>query len=172
MAATEKKISGRKKNDPDETVGTLMSLFENRRDFCIEDQTGGFWEWDNIKENIKKTAMYDGASVKVVIEEEPGSGGKNQVAELNNYLREQLPGHPGAVGYRPEGDRIMLANIWFAEASIGRFYIVEGDWTKEFYKQLDGFPEAVHDDRVTSVSGARINIAPINRWKNIPFLSL
>ena len=174
LAATEKKIiktvRGQRKNDPDETVGTLMSW--NKEHFFIEDQTSGFWEWQDIKENIKMTAIYDGPAVKVMAEEEPGSGGKNQIAELNNWLKKELPGHPGLTGYRPEGDRVQLANIWFAEADKqGIIYLVAGNWIEGFFDQLDDFPEG-HDDKVTSVSGARINIAPIKKWASPSFLSL
>lgn len=185
LAATEKKISKHdKKNDPDETVGTLMSMvkrFEEKdekkiyigkNDFYIEEQQSGFWEWDDIKSNIVRVAKEDGIAVKVVVEQEPASGGKNQVAELNSVLQKEIPGHPGCEGYRPEGDRIMLANIWFAEAKEGFVYIVKGDWVKGFFEQVDTFPNAKHDDKITSVSGARINLSPVKKWKRIKFLKL
>jgi len=172
LAATEKKIvAGKRKNDPDETVGTLMSYGEDKNMY-IENQTGGFLEWDSIKKLIAFTASMDGSAVELWVEEEPGSGGKNQVAELHTYVREQVPGHPGVKGYRPEGDRVMLANVWFANAKEGVVYIIKGSWVDGFFEQLDEFPEASHDDKITSVSGARMQVAPIRRWKHIDFLHL
>jgi predicted phage terminase large subunit-like protein len=170
LAATEKKMTKSGRNDPDETLGTLMSY--DKRHFYVEDQIGDFLKWEGIKDLIKRTAMFDGPAVKVLVEEEPGSGGKNQVAELDSYLKSELPGHPGVEGYRPEGDRVMLANIWFAEAASGLIFLVSGPWIDGFLDQLDEFPEAPHDDKITSVSGARIALAPIRKWRNIPFMSL
>lgn len=171
LAATEKKlVAGKKKNDPDETVGTLMSW--DGKDFYIENQKGEFIAWDNIKKLIAFTASMDGPAVELWVEEEPGSGGKNQVAELHSYVRENVPGHPGVKGYRPEGDRVMLANVWFANAKEGNVYILKGSWNDDLLDQLDEFPEAPHDDRITSVSGARMKVAPIRTWKNIDFLHL
>lgn len=174
LAATEKKIiKGKVINDPDETVGTKMSYLENGN-FVIEHQATGFLDWAHVLELIKNTSIQDGIDVKIYVEEEPGSGGKNQVAAIDTYLKEQLPGHPGCEGWRPPQDRVSLANIWFGEAKAKRFYVVsDGSWdTEGFLSQFDSFPDVKHDDRVTSVTGARLNVAPFKKWKSIPFLSL
>lgn len=177
LAATEKKTTGKKSNDPDETVGSKVASrpFANdtkNKEFCVENQIGGCWEWDEIKYNILRTAELDGPFVEIWIEQEPASGGKNQVAELKNTIRDNLGIQYKVDGYPPEGDRVMAANVWFAEAAQGRWYLVQGNWNELFLDQLSGFPDNTeHDDRVTSVSGARLKVAPIIRkWKNIPFL--
>jgi len=175
LAATEKKmIPGQRKNNPDETVGTKVSFksMPDREEFYIEHQTGAFVEWDDLVSLIVETAMIDGPMVQIVLEEEPGSGGKNQVAAIRNAIREKLPGWPEAVGWRPEGDRVLGANVWFGEAKNGNWYLVSGDWIDKFLDQLEGFPITDHDDRVTSVTGARFNLAPIAKWKKIQFLKL
>jgi phage terminase large subunit-like protein len=70
------------------------------------------------------------------------------------------------------GDRVLAANTWFGEAADGFWYIVKGLWTEPFFNQLDYFPnKAIHDDKITSVSGARHKIAPIRKWKKIKFLA-
>jgi predicted phage terminase large subunit-like protein len=171
LAATEKKITGKKVNDPDETVGTLMS-WDGKETFYIEDQVCGFWAWDDLKKNILDTARIDGELVKQVVEQEPAAGGKNQVAELTNYLRDKLPGHSSLEGYRPEGDKVMRANTWFAEAKMGKIFIVNGIWVQPFFNQLNCFNLCRHDDKIDSVSGARYSIAPIKKWAKIDFLSL
>jgi len=66
----------------------------------------------------------------------------------------------------------MRANYWFAEAKLGFIYLIEGAWNKPFLDQLSSFPIGRHDDRIDSVSGARLNIAPIKQWRNIGFLHL
>lgn len=173
LAATEKKmVGGRQVNDPDETVGTLMSW--DRQDFYIEDQSGGFFAWEAVKEHIYNTALKDGSSVKIYVEQEPGSGGKNQVAEIASFIRDRLPGYPKVEGWNPKdaGDRVMGANYWFAEAVQGQVKMVRGDWNDDCIKQIANFPLGKHDDKVTSITGARHSIAPIRKWKSIPFLSL
>jgi predicted phage terminase large subunit-like protein len=177
LAATEKKVvkSRRKKKDPDETVGTLMSW--DGEQFYIEDQIAGRWDYDNILNQMYRTAMKDGALVPIIVEEEPGSGGKNQVAAIQKFFREgddrhtALPYHK-IEGQRPEGDKVMRADIWFKDAKNGKIFLIEGLWNDEFLNQVDNFPEAPYDDRVDSVSGARLKVAPIISWSNPKFLSL
>lgn len=174
LAGTEKKlIQGKEVNDPDESVGTLFSM-KDKNEFCIEHQAGAFVDWDGLLRLIRDTSIRDGPDVKIFVEQEPGSGGKNQVAAIDKYLKEQIPGHFGVVGWRPAQDRVELANLWFAEAAQKKVFIVDnGSWDAEgFYNQLDNFPSGRHDDKVTSVTGARLNVAPITQWKNIPFLHL
>jgi predicted phage terminase large subunit-like protein len=178
LAASERKISGpsgKKLTDPDETVGTLLSWQEEESEdrFCIEDQVSGAMVWKDIKEKIKVTAERDGPYVPVYVEQEPGSGGINQLAALFEWLEEELPGwHFEEHNPRDQGDKIMRANIWFAEAAQGKFSMVEGKWNESFLKQLASFPSGKHDDKVDSISGARIMIAPIRRWKKIEFMHL
>ena len=76
------------------------------------------------------------------------------------------------------GDRVLAANTWFAEATTsemheGQFYIVDGMFNEKFFQQLDSFDGQKHDDRITSVTGARHYIAPIKKkWSSVKFLSL
>jgi phage terminase large subunit-like protein len=174
LAATEKKIiAGRVINDPDETVGTLMSV--SNEIFYLENQVCGFWEWDDLKKYIRDTAGMDGPSVRIYIEQEPASGGKNQVAELSSYLKSEL-GWASVEGWLPRdvGDRVMGANYWFAEAKQDLLFVVDdGTWdVRGMIDQIQNFPIVRHDDRVTSITGARYNLAPIKRWKDIPFMKL
>jgi predicted phage terminase large subunit-like protein len=167
LAASEKKVG----TDPDETVGTLVSCNDKKDNFCIENQIGGFWLWDKIKENIRNVAINDGPGVVVYIEQEPGSGGKNQVAEISALLRPfniQVKAH----NPKDDGDRVIAANTWFAEAALGLWWICAGLWNQKFFGQLDSFPEGAHDDRVTAVTGARHSIAPIRRWSSIKFIHM
>jgi predicted phage terminase large subunit-like protein len=173
LAATEKKISGRKRNDPDETVGSKLSWVVGEPDeFYIENQVAGFWEWQDIKDRIVSTAERDGPYVPVVVEQEPGAGGKNQVAEVAIYIKDKLGASWKVQGHRPEGDKVMRANAWFAEAALGQFHLVQGNWNEGFLDQLSSFPEGKHDDKIDSVSGARQVIAPFKAWKHISFLHL
>lgn len=174
LAATEKKKA---KDDPDETVGSLISKFTNGKetDLCIEHQVGGFWDWDNLLIAIANTARFDGPYVTVVLEEEPGSGGKNQVAAIKSYFQ-KFPELMAVkvVGQRARevGDRVMAANYWFSLAARGKMWLVKGNWNEQFLGQLDGFTQLVHDDRVTSITGGVNAISPFKSWSKTPFVSL
>lgn len=189
MAATEKKIVGvgKKKelNDPDESVGTLLSSFmfeweddgKHKKDtnWCVENQHAGLWEWDDLLTHIVAMARQDGPLVPIVIEEEPGSGGKNQVAAVKTHLKRfpDLATHQ-VIGQRARdvGDRLMAANHWFALAAQGKMWMVKGTWNEKFLSQLDGFTQVIHDDRVTSVTGGMSYIRPFKAWSRTPFISL
>jgi predicted phage terminase large subunit-like protein len=187
LAASEKKLTGKKLTDPDETVGSLLSWQKGGKvkdnngfeldvigRFFLEDQVCGFWEWENIKNTLVETALRDGPQVKIWIEQEPAAGGKNQVAELVNHIHRECGGHYQIEGALPRewGDRVMGANTWFAEAAQGLWSVVYGNWTSGFFDQLDTFDgsDKVHDDRITSVTGARHCLAPTRLWKKIKFI--
>lgn len=177
LAATEKKQA---KDDPDEAVGSLISKFEidgdKRPQFCLEHQVAGWWGWDSLLDAIANTARHDGPYVTIVLEEEPGSGGKNQVAAVKTHFKRfpELASHK-IVGQRARdvGDRVMAANAhWFGAAAEGRMWIVKGTWNDKFMSQLDGFTLVEHDDRVTSVTGGMAYLNPYKQWSRTPFLTV
>jgi predicted phage terminase large subunit-like protein len=171
LAATEKKVGGKKATDPDETVGTLMST--DKSYFYVENQVHGCWKWDDIKNTIYETALQDGARVKIYIEQEPAAGGKNQIEELKSFIHQKLPGHSLIEGWRPPTDRLTCANTWFAEAAKGLIFLVAGDWVEPMLQQLSVFPDPLlHDDKITSISGARYCLAPIKNWTKMSFMHL
>lgn len=201
LAGTEKKLlpKGKKKNDPDETIGSLVGTDSEKelllKRFCIINQVGGYWAWAKIKEMIVAVTKEDGPSVEVCFEQEPASGGKNQVAELKELVKKECPwvkftkkgknsaDVEGAWNPKDAGDRVMGANTWFAEAQTveldgeiiheGQWYYVHGLWVEKFFNQLDTFDGEKHDDRITSITGARYKLAPIQKkWSSPKFLSL
>lgn len=175
LAATERKVVGtRIVKDPDETVGTLASWTKKDYTMYIEEQVSGRWGWDELLNQIAQTAMVDGPGVRIYIEQEPASGGINQVKAIKNFLVEHLDYPPVVEGWNPKdaGDRVMGANYWFADAMQGRVFVMAGPWNEEFFRQVEDFPIAKHDDKVTSVTGCRYCLAPIRRWNKMPFMSL
>lgn len=175
LAGTEKKMTPqKKKNDPDSTMGTLLGTDKPKERFCMLDQVGGQWAWKSIKEMVVQIARQDGQEVKIYFEQEPASGGKNQVAELIELIKKELPGWSvQGLEAKKLGDRVLAANTWFGEAAEGKWYIVKAGWNESFFNELDYFPNpAIHDDRVTSTSGARHAIAPIRSWRKIKFAAI
>ncbi len=167
FAASEK---DHKNKDPDSTTGTLMSWSDKEGDkYFIDDQVSGQWKWEDIKRAVVRTALEDGPFIDIYIEQEPGSGGKNQIAEI--AALDELKGYR-VKEHIPEGDKIQRANTWFADAALGRFYMVKGPWNESFTDQLSSFPRGRHDDKIDGVSGARQVLNPVRRWRKISYLSM
>jgi len=172
LAASEVKLIGRrsKMSDPDHTVGTLLSQ-SSLGAFYIEHQIGKQASWLDIKKMIIEVAYLDGPKIPIYVEQEPGSGGKNQVAEL--AMMPELAGFT----VRPHdpkkfGDKVMRAQSWFAKAELGLVYLIKGTWTMSFLDQVGSFPAGRHDDNIDSVSGAFAVLDPPKRWSKPSFMSL
>jgi predicted phage terminase large subunit-like protein len=168
FAATEKKL----KNDPDFSVGSLLSKTrEKEYKIIIEEQVSGRWLWEKLKPKIVEVARKDGPYVPIVIEEEPGSGGKNQVAEIKLHFKELGMVEWKVIGQKPT-DRLIEANTWFALASNGRVYMIEGLWNADLLEEVDGFTIMLHDDKVTSISGGVRWLSPFKLWNTQSFITL
>lgn len=170
LAASEKKITGKyKSDDPDSTVGTRLSLDKGR--YVIEHQVSTQALYHDIVRLMMQTAEMDGKQVPIYIEQEPGAGGKNQVAAI--------AGMPEFAGYtviahnpRDMGDKVMRAMPWFSKAATGIVYMLAGEWNESFLDQLASFPGGMHDDKIDSVSGCFGCIEAKQKWKDIKFLSI
>ena len=186
LAATEKKTVGIDKNDPDETVGTNLSWIKDGTinekgvkeigKFYIENQYGGYWKYEQILDEITRIAELDGPYIKIYLEQEPASGGINQVAAIAKHIKETLGSHYQVEGHSPRslGDKVMRANVWFAEAANGQFFMVRGNWNEGTLDQLDEFTgnSKTHDDKIDSISGARHCLAPIIAFRDMEFLAM
>ena len=169
LAGTEKKATGGKANDPDFTVGCRVSATPDSK-FVIEHQISGQWSWSMIKQQIVEVALMDGPTVPIYIEQEPGAGGKNQVAEFQGMA--ELSAFT-VKPHSPVGDKVQRANPWFARATAGLMYIVAGEWNTKFLNELDNFPTGgIHDDTIDAVSGAFQVLAPFKTWAKVPFVHL
>ena len=133
----------------DYTVGTLMSKITDGM-YCIEDVVRGQWSGTEVKGIVKQTAARDGTEVTVVMEQEPGSGGKTQV----ELYRTSLIGF----NFEPVSSRIKKELTWdpFAdEAAIGNILLLNRDWVPDFLYELERVPNPEgYDDQTDSASGA------------------
>jgi len=176
LAATEKKQA---KDDPDEMVGTLLSRHKNPEGgkplFQIQDQACGFWGDEKAIEIIANVARNDGPLIPVWVEQEPGAAGKITVAAVKEYFKRfpELMNHQvEGLDVKKVGDRVLAANLlWFSVAQEGRMYMKKSAWNRETLKQIDGFTQVTHDDRVTSVTNGMHILNPMNaQWKEMPFV--
>lgn len=194
-AGTEKKVA---KDDPDETVGSLLIKFipaqnpewlelyqqhilpgqEKKPHFILENQISGYWIWEKLVEVIKSTARHDGPYVEVYVDQDPGGAGKNQVAAVAQAFKSkdcpELHSHTvKEVDVKKVGDRVLAANThWFGVAAEGRMWLMKGGWNDGFLGQLDGFTMIAHDDKITSVTSGMFILNPAVRWAKVPFVSI
>ena len=113
-----------------ETAGILMSRTLTGQ-FVVEHAIHGKWTPGPRDGVILQAAMLDGESTRVLIEEEPGSGGITQNSALIRML----------AGYRAEsvkvtGDKFVRAGALASQAEAGNVTLVRGRWNHDFLEQL------------------------------------
>lgn len=129
--------------DPDWTVGCL-GMFD-KGVFYVLDVRRIRAKGDRIEKFIKQTAEEDGVEVPIMMEQEPGSAGKNLI---DQYARYVLPGY-NFLGQRATGDKVTRAKPFSAAVANGNVRLLRADWNTDFIDELSSFPEApVHDDQV------------------------
>ena len=102
-----------------------------------------------VEATIRQTAQLDGINVMVGLSEDPGQAGKFE----SSYYSKALAGF-NVRFLRESGSKIVRCQPASAQASVGNFRIVAGDWCREFLNELEAFPEGKWDDQVDSLSGA------------------
>jgi predicted phage terminase large subunit-like protein len=135
-------------NDPDYTVGLKLA----------KDDKGIFYICDivrlqesplNVQNAIKNTASQDGHATKIGIEQDPGQAG---VSEADLLIR-MLAGY-NVKPYRATKDKINRASPVSAQAEAGNIRVLKGVWNEDLFRELENFPDGVHDDIVDALSGA------------------
>jgi predicted phage terminase large subunit-like protein len=141
-----------KKKGDDFTSGVLLSLTAE-----------GIWTVENVvrfqgrpyevERVIKETSVADlenDPATLLFLEEEPGASGK---FETEYYARQKEMVVAGVRFIRPQGDKIIRANPFSAQAEVGNVRLVRGAWNNAYLEELEDFPEG-HDDQVDATSGA------------------
>lgn len=136
------------KDAGDYTVGVRMLRAPNGT-YYVEDVVRGQWEASDREAMMRQTAMLDGTKVRIKIEQEPGSSGKDSAAasirNLAGFSVEALPSS-GSKEDRADG----LAAQWGA----GNVFLVKADWNANYIEELCAFSSGKHDDQVDASSGA------------------
>lgn len=133
----------------DYTVGVLLA----------RDTDGVFYVEDVVREQlsdlgrektIKVTADADKAkygNVKIWIEQEGGSGGKDSA----RLTIRNLAGHE-VRKERPTTDKALRAGPFAAQCEAENVKLVAGAWNTAYLNELAGFPYGAHDDQVDASS--------------------
>ena len=148
LAATEINIENK---DPDRTAGVLMGRMANGQ-YIVLDVKRIATNASHVRAIVKNTAETDKAEYncrRIQLEQDPGQAGKEQV---QSYIR-FLAGYN--VKSRPvSGSKITRAEPFAAQWQQGNVLLLEGSWNETFLDELEGFPDALHDDQVDAASDA------------------
>lgn len=135
-------------SNPDWTRGLLLFKYPNNT-FVVGDLRSLQDTPSRVEDLVKNTASYDGRKVRIKSQQDPGSAG---VAEAEYFMR-MLIGYNVRVETMPK-DKVTRAKPVSAQAEAGNISIFRAPWNKEFFTELETFPEADHDDIVDVLSGA------------------
>jgi predicted phage terminase large subunit-like protein len=167
LAATEPRPG----TDPDWTAGVLMGVADQPPAAGRVYTKGTYYVLDarrtratpgQVETLVRQTAEADGKGVTVGMEQEPGSSG---VALVQRYAR-MLAGW----NFRPEratGDKVTRASPLSSQVEAGNVCLVRGPWNGAYLDELEGFPEAPHDDQVDASSGAFSKLAVAKRKMDV-----
>jgi predicted phage terminase large subunit-like protein len=141
---------------PSATASILMGRRENGR-FVIADGINIRKPANIVRDILLNTASQDRNKYKrvtTVIPQDPGQAGKDQSANLINYLS----------GYkikavRETGPKITRAEPLSAQWQAGNVDVVDGPWVRDYLKEMATFPEGDHDDYIDASSGAFLECA-------------
>ncbi len=133
------------------TVGVKMGKLGIGREtrFVIMDVKRGQWEAYERENIIKQTAVADGKSILIGVEQEPGSGGKESAqATVRNLAGWRV------VMDRPSGDKTLRADPFAVQVNGGNVVLLNGEWVEIFLNELQHFPASKFKDQVDGCSGA------------------
>ena len=139
-----------KGNDPDYTVGCLMS--KSRDNFFYIRDIQRFRNVPSVVESlVQNTAKNDGKEVSICMEQEPGSGGVNTI---DSYRRRIIPAGFSFYAYKSVVGKETRNSPFFAQCQQGKVKLIQGSWIENFLSEIEVFPEGFHDDQVDSAAGA------------------
>jgi len=131
------------------SVGVKMTVDEEKGLFTVLDVVRGQWGSTQRENMIKQTALMDGVNVRIALEIEGGSGGKesgeNTVRNLAGY---------SILPYHPTGDKESRAYPFSSQVGAGNVRCLNREWTKEYLDELRFFPYSRYTDQVDASSGA------------------
>lgn len=159
-AASEPK----KNQDPDWTVGTLMSTSDGQ--YYIKSIVRFQKTPAEAEKIIKQTAQIDGITTKIIMEQEPGASG---VIAIDHYARDILQGY-AFTGIKSTGSKVVRAQPFSAAVENGNVKICKTcQWVEDMLYELVAFPtKGIHDDIVDALSGAFTALTSGKTGRDIP----
>lgn len=134
------------------SVGVLMWEMRKGRfpqRFVIVKVVRGQWSSGEREERIRKEALASEPGTEIVVEQEPGSGGKESAEGTISNLA-------GLKVYadRPTGDKVNRADPFSVQVEWGNVGVVNGPWINPYIDEVENFPLSTYKDQVDASSGA------------------
>lgn len=140
------------------SAGVLTALVDGT--YYVAHLVMGKWGAAEREAVILQTAAADfaawGYDVETVVEQEPGSGGKESA---ENTIRALASAGYRASADRPTGDKTLRAEPVAALAGVGRVKLVAGEWNRDYLDILAAFPGGPVKDPVDGTSGGVARLA-------------
>jgi predicted phage terminase large subunit-like protein len=124
------------------TTGVKLTKLRGNH-WIIEDVRRGQWASEEREKIIKETAYADGPGVHILVEQEPGSGGKESA---ENTIR-NLAGF-AVYADRPQGDKVYRADPFSVQVNNGNVYLFQGLWNNAYIEECRYFPFGTYKDQV------------------------
>jgi phage terminase large subunit-like protein len=147
------------KNAGDYTSAPRMLLNIKTQETVIDDMVRGQFGPAKAEAIFKTTSAIDlrtyPQSIRIGMEEEPGSSGKYSIRHFQDILNEvdnsARIAHESAA---TKGSKMLNAQPYLAHIETRRAGILESGWNQDFLDEFEQFPEGPHDDQVDGSSGA------------------
>ena len=133
------------------TAGILMHKCKDGT-YVISHIARGRWSALEREERIKQYTRADRIlypGVKIWIEQEPGSGGKESI---ENTIR-NLAGY-SVYADRVTGSKYIRAQPFAAHVQAGNVGLIAGSWVQAFWDECEMWPKGQFDDQVDAAAGA------------------
>jgi predicted phage terminase large subunit-like protein len=135
------------KTSADFAAGALC--FFSGSSLCVGHIVHGRFEYPALRQKIVDTAISDGRSIHIVVEDAGQQRGYiddlKSLPELRGYVIKAI---------RPQGDKLSRALPFASRAELGGVKVCAGSWNSAFFDECDSFSADMshaHDDMVDAV---------------------
>ena len=147
--------------DPDRTASCLMARLRNGQYIILDVQRRALNAAD-VRALMVNTAKADRAqhpNVRITVPQDPGQAGKAQAASMAALLA----GY-SMTTHTVTGSKVTRAEPFAAQVQHGAVVVLAAPWNDAFFDELEGFPDALHDDQVDAASDAFTAVARGHDW--------
>lgn len=138
------------------TAMVLMHKLSDGR-YAVSDVRHGQWSALDREQRLEQTARVDAVNFpryEVVVEQEPGSGGKESAESTIRRLSGLK-----VTADKVTGDKETRAQPYAAQVQGGNVMLVTGSWTRDFLDEHESFPAGKRKDIVDAAAGAFAKLA-------------
>jgi predicted phage terminase large subunit-like protein len=145
------------------TSGVLIGI-DAAGIWYVLDVVRGQWPSDDVRTQIRNTAIGDGPGVKIHLPQDPGQAGKDQGQQFIRFL----------AGFNVKvepvtGSKETRADPFAAQWNAGNVKLLQGAWNKPYIEEYRQFPRGKFSDQVDSGSDAFTELALGGDWQQWKF---